>query len=59
MQHLQQRQVTVVVSLPGDSDERAKASIDEALMSDGSVLAYEVVSVSDVRTQEPEHPLGR
>jgi hypothetical protein len=52
-QPLPQRHVTVVVTLVADSDERAKAIIDEALMTDGSVLDYELVSVSDVRAQEP------
>ena len=53
MDQLPQRQVTLTVTLLADSDERAKAIIEEALMSDGSVLDYLIVDVSEVPTQEP------
>jgi hypothetical protein len=58
MQSLEQRQVTVAITLIADSDDRAKAIINEALMTDGSVLDYEIVGIRDVRAQESEHPLG-
>jgi hypothetical protein len=56
---MQQRQVTEVVTLLADSDERAKAIIEATVMTDGSALDYEIVNISDVPTPEPENPLGR
>ncbi len=54
---MQQRQVTEVVTLLADSDERAKAIIEATVMTDGSALDYEIVDMSEVRAQEPQHPL--
>ena len=59
MQPLPQRQVTLTITLIAKSDDEARATIDEALMTDGSVLDYEIVDIRDSRTQEPDHPLAR
>jgi hypothetical protein len=57
MPQLPQRHVTVTITLLADSDDRAKAIIEEMVMTDGSALDYEIVDMSEVRAQEPQHPL--
>ena len=59
MNQLPQRQATVVITLLANSDERAKAIIEDMVMTDGAALDYEIVDMSEVRTQEPESTAGR
>jgi hypothetical protein len=53
MQPLEQRQVTLVVTLIANSDDRAREIIEAMTKEDGSVLGFEIVAITDARVQDP------
>jgi hypothetical protein len=59
MNQLPQRRVTLTITLIANSDERAKAIIEEMVMTDGAALAYEIVDMTEVRARESENPADR
>jgi hypothetical protein len=59
VQQLPQRQVTVAITLIADSDDRARAIIEDMIATSGSALDYEIVDIRDVPTLESENLPGR
>jgi hypothetical protein len=54
MHSLPQRQVTMVVTLIADSDDRVKTIIEDMVMTDGAALDYQIVDIREVPA--PESP---
>jgi hypothetical protein len=50
---MQQRQVTMTITVLASSDDRAREIVEAMTEEDGSALACEIVDIRDVRAQEP------